>query len=685
MKKIIIYILTFLFTLSFGLLYAQEDMVEKPAYITYLSGSVEVDLTPDNNIGDFELAELDMEIYAGSIIRTGQDALCEITMPDESTIKISSGSVFQVEKVSISKKTGKTLQRFNLLFGKLKAKVQKLTTTDSEFEIVSGTSLAGVRGTVYGVFYDGLKSNVLVFEGSVNLESVTAAFQPVTLTSGQMSFVPKDGVPEPVMDIPEDVLQDWESEFKKFVEEPVKKVEEVKEEVKEEVAKKEVAEKGKSVLKEFLRLNAYVGTVTIGDQVYARWIFTPQLNFGKFGMGLYLPAIFTPDVGIFGFKDWQNHDEWDFRNLGDGFHDFIIKFYYLSWGVPGDPVYAKAGSIDNFFLGHGFIVDNYSNMIYFPEEITVGMQLNIDAGRAGFETMIADFSRLQLFGARLFARPVGTDFPLAFGVTGFYDRPKPDVISIPGTIDEKQLPHILIFGADADFPLLNLDVFSLKLYADAAKLAYIYQEVPTTPEMEVVEPGSFEFVKGLGIGIGLMGKIAKIVNYRFEYRYIFNYYEPGMIDSLWENRRLAYQQELQELIIAQNQPTYEDTTSSGFLLEGGVILFKKLELGLGYENYKRVVGTTKEPVQKGNLYVSVYEGLIPKVYGEFSYDRTDNLDNVFKKPFDENTVLEANVVYQLAPMIGLQFSYNRTFQYDDETGDYEPIDSFGITTVFTFF
>jgi len=92
MKRGAIYILTLLFILSIGLLYAQEDMAEEPAYISFLSGNVDVDLTPDNEVEDFEVAELDMELGAGALIRTGRNALCEITMPDGSTVKIKQGN-----------------------------------------------------------------------------------------------------------------------------------------------------------------------------------------------------------------------------------------------------------------------------------------------------------------------------------------------------------------------------------------------------------------------------------------------------------------------------------------------------------------------------------------------------------------------------------------------------------------
>ena len=693
MKKGLIQIFTLFFILSSGFLFAQEEMVEEPAYISFLAGNVDVDVTPDNNQEDFQVAELDMELGAGALIRTGRKALCEITMPDGSTIKISSGSVFQITLSEIDRNTGKKANRFNLLFGRVRAKVQKFTTTDSEFGIVSGTALAGVRGTEFGVLYDGIESSVLVFEGLVNLGSVTESFEPVLISAGQMSLLPEGGLPEPAMDIPQDVFQDWQTEADKFAAEAGEKIEEAV----EQVEKEEVAEKAKGGLHKFLQLNAYVGTITIDNQVYERWVFTPEARFGKLSAGLYLPAIFLPDVGLFGFKEWQNRDEWDFKDLGDGFHDFLIKFYYIQWAQMGDPLYVKVGGIDDFFLGHGFIVDNYSNMLYFPEEITVGMQLNIDADKGGIETMIADFSKIQLVGGRLYFRPAGRDFPLAIGLTGVYDRPKPESPLWDGTDPETgtsvtyatskdELPNLLFFGADVELPVLSLDMLSMKLYADAAKSAYIYKEVPSGIS-SWVDAGSFDFIKGLGTAFGLSGKVIGKVKYRGEYRYIINYYEPGLINYLWENERLTYFQRLYNIIEEQNQSSYEDTTTAGILLEGSVSLLKKLEVGLGYENYKRVTSATEEPepVKKGKLFLVVNEGLIPRTHGSFSYRRQEELENVLDEPFDENTVLDANVVYRLAPLVSLSFSYNRTFQRNEDTGDLDPIDAFGITTIFTFF
>jgi hypothetical protein len=146
MKKISIYTISLLFVLSFGFLYAQEDIQEDYAYISFFYGHVDVDVTPDNNIDDFEVAKLHMKLDSGTIINTGENALCEITMPDGSTIRIYKYAVFQVEELSIKIHTDKKWQKIKLLIEKIRSKVLKPISNDLEFDIVSGTALAGVRG-----------------------------------------------------------------------------------------------------------------------------------------------------------------------------------------------------------------------------------------------------------------------------------------------------------------------------------------------------------------------------------------------------------------------------------------------------------------------------------------------------------------------------------------------------------
>jgi hypothetical protein len=687
MRKALLFILPVILVLSFGILSAQDGMDEEPAYVSFLSGNVDVDSTPENDISDFEPAELDKELPVGSIIRTGREALCEITLPDGSTLSLTAGTVFQIESSSYNRETGKTRQRFNFIAGKFKARVKKFTTTDSEFSVVSGTTLAGVRGSILGgSTRAGAGADFLCFEGQLVIESLEDAFEPVVLNEGQMSFVPKEGAPTPVVEIPQETIEEWEEEFKPFEAEeqpvPQEKEEEISEPVEEEVqaAPQKEPEPQESMISKILTLNAWIGTVTIDNNVYAHWVFTPELTLGKFGLGLYLPAIFAPEVGILGFNEWYNHDEWDYTNLQDAIHDTLLKFHYIRWGEKGDPLYIKLGSIDDFTLGQGFIVDRYSNMVYFPQRRTMGLQFDLDTDGFGIETMIADFSRFQLIGGRIYVRPMGRALPLAIGVTAVRDKP------IPDSADERNQPNIFVFGADTELPVVRTDALGLTLYADIAKVGYLYQELPASLSGLATE-GIIDFVDGLGTGVGIMGNIAKVFNYRAEYRFIIGYYEPGFIDRLWENRRLYYGEELAGLLADRS---YKDDITAGFLMRGGLLLFEKIELGLGLESYNTTrysIAESKnvnDTVKKADLYLGIKKGLIPRVYGSFSYDREDDLESVFEYPFDSNTMLEAVVVYELAPGVALSFNAKRTFRYNDVSGEYEPIDTLGVKTVFTF-
>jgi hypothetical protein len=647
------------------------------ARIAFLAANVEVDATPGDETVNFEPAHLDMGIPEGSIIRTGKNAFCEVAMPDGSLLRISSGSVFKVDTVAKNRETGSRAQRFTLIFGKLKAKVTKLASADSSFEVVSGTALAGVRGTVFGVSYDGEQSQVLVFEGSLNLKSTTVYSKPVVLRARRMGIVSAEDAPGRAKRIPKAMIAQWEKELGDFgstaaIEEPTKGEEGVRGE--------------KSTRSSFLALGAHVGTVTIDHEVYAQWAFEPELTFGKVGMKFYLPAVFKPGTGFFEFDQWQNYWEWDFSGGSDTLNDILVKISSLSYGKPGDQVYGRLGGLGDFTFGHGFIVDGYTNMLAFPEARKVGLQFEAGGKILGFGSLVGDFSRFELIGGRFSVRPFGAGVPFAFGLSAVHDRPKPGSDLWPligGTTSTDELPRILVFGADTEVPLLDRESSKMKFYADAGKLAYAYPEVPATLSGYGVSAGALEFVKGVGAGFGVMGDVVDRFTYRAEYRYVHNYYEPGLFDALWDNTRLLFPKDLQAVIVEQNTAGFDDTNTSGILLRGGVTFVKILEIGLGYEGYTS--SGDAEPKAKGSMYVDLQEGLIPKFSGRASYFRKGGLDRVLEEPFDEGTIFVAAASYALVPGASLSAGYNRSFVLNGDTGVSEPVNSFGLSAVIRFF
>ena len=683
MRKVLYIGVALLSILSFGYGFAQESMTQIPAVITYLVGNVDVDNTPDNNVEDFQIAELDMQLPQGTIVRTGRDGQCELSLHDGSIVKISHTSVFKIEDISYNEDSGKKRSKFKLMFGKMKATVAKLTTSDSEFDVRSGTALAGVRGTTYGIFFDGVQAQVLVFDGSVSLESITGAFEPQIIKKGQFSTVLSDGLAESTTRIPKKVWQEWDEEFSPFSEEAEEIVEEQPEEKPETTF-------GKGERK--ISLGATFGSLTIEDAFYNRWAFLTEYNRGRFGVGLYLPAIFLPENGLFSFNKWHNKNEWDFTDFEDIIHDLLVKIYYLRCGEEGDPLYFRMGGLERVKLHQGFIVNDYTNMLYFPKELSTGAVLGADLSIVGVETLVAHVDRgLQTSAARLYLRPLGGKVPLSIGGTIFHDWPKPNSASWPvGPLGEQsqnkdQLPRIFIVGLDMGFPITQLDSFTMEIYADAAKLGYQYNELHPFLADTGVHEGKIEFLDGFGIALGLTGTVISMVDYRAEYRFTRDYYEPGIIDFNWDNRRLTYQQELLILILAQNDPSYTSADSSGFYLSGGVRLFDmKLAMGLGYGQYNRYTGTSTENIEEGQIYLRMEEGLLPKTWGQITYDRSDNFSSIFKEPFDESTLFKADIFYQAAPLLTLSLRVKRTYQFDDAAQQWRPIDSFGINTMISF-
>jgi hypothetical protein len=677
MKRVLLICTVLFLFLSAGYILAQEGMTKMPARVVYLVGNVDVDSTPDNNIDDFQVAVLEMTLPAGSMVRTGRDGYCELQLHDGSTIKVSHTSVFKIEDISYNKDSGRKRSKFNLLFGKMKAKVSKLTTTDSEFDVRSGTTLAGVRGTTFGLSFDGVESQVLVFEGLVEVESVTRSFEPHRIRKGRVTTVQSDGLLESPTKIPEDIYEEWEEEFSVFTEVPA-----------EAVLLPDDEEKREGVFS----IGATFGSLTIDSTYYNRWALLTDYEKGRFSFGLYLPVIYLPGNGFFNVDDWYNHDEWDFTDLNDAFHDLLLKIGYLQYGDSDDVFFFRLGGLEKVSLFQGFIVSDYTNMLFFPQEVSTGVTLNVGGYIAGIDSFVAHVDgTLQTSALRGYVRPFGKRFPLHLGGSVFYDWPKPDSVSWPvgplgqPTENEDQLPRILIVGLDTGFPVVDRESFSMELHLDAAKIGYQYNQLHPALSGAGVEAGKVEFLKGFGTAAGLGGSVGGRFDYRADYRYISDYYEPGIINYNWDNRRLTYQQELLDVVVAQNDMSYVSEQNHGLYLSAGIRFFDmKLATGISYGSYNRYTGSATDNVEEGQIYLRLEEGLVPNTWGQFSYDRGNNVSTIFEEPFDESTLLNLDLFYRVAPSLTMSLAYKRTFRYDDAGLQWIPIDSFGINTMVRF-
>ena len=171
MKKIIILVLILFMTVPF-IIFSQTQPACVVIYaegdgFTVVSGSDEhfYDLFEEDVIG--------LEFKKNDMIFTESDTLLEVQVASSNNIiKISENSSFKIE--DFEEKGGGS---FALTYGKIRAKVQKLTNTQ-KFTIDGKSAVCGVRGTDFGYdvvadplgVEDDLVTKIYCFEGSVEVE-----------------------------------------------------------------------------------------------------------------------------------------------------------------------------------------------------------------------------------------------------------------------------------------------------------------------------------------------------------------------------------------------------------------------------------------------------------------------------------------------------------------------------------
>ena len=152
---------------------------------------------------------------------------------------------------------------------------------------------------------------------------------------------------------------------------------------------------------------------------YQNLTLSPDIAFGKFGIGLELTLhyTFTDEAGVDPIRvegDWIPDPA-----LNQNYLDvYLPKFKYIRYGFKGDPLYAKLGSIEDGTLGNGFIMNNYDNTLFLPEQRIFGLAFDLDGALfnfpyLGLETFVGNVAHFDVLGARLYARPLaGTEIPL---------------------------------------------------------------------------------------------------------------------------------------------------------------------------------------------------------------------------------------------------------------------------------
>ncbi|MGE5432823.1 MAG: hypothetical protein ACM3QX_17200 [Syntrophomonadaceae bacterium] len=263
-----------------------------------------------------------------------------------------------------------------------------------------------------------------------------------------------------------------------------------------------------------------MGMTWIDGKPYYTLHFRPELSFANWGLGIDLNLDFDTQ----GKVRHENFNE---------FSDYLSVIRYVRYGYKGEPLYGRLGALDYASMGHGSIIYMYNNSPSFDVR-KVGLELDMDFDKFGFETVYGNFGQAGVTGVRGFVRPlkftqlaevpiissleIGASFAEDFnkysGVTKaqFNDSTKQLTVL-------EDMGRTKIVGADIGLPVHFSDMFTATPYFDYAKIV------------------NFGHGTALGLKLDLHGLGLVTAQAKLERRFNGDNYLPSYFNSLYEIER----------------------------------------------------------------------------------------------------------------------------------------------------
>jgi hypothetical protein len=623
-------------------------------------------------------------VPGGATLKTGATTTAELRLkPNGSIIKLAKSTTFVAKTLAA---TAQDKSVFALASGKLRA----IAAKGGQYDFQSQTAVCGVRGTDFDFNVDTDANNVetkallVVAHGNISFDKLgsdgnplgqaidvgegmaadafAAAFQAVKYSADQlagefadMSFkklnelevpghaeeigatppsaqtppAPAPSAPAPAAAQPAPAKPQAESAFLKWLRDA---------------------------------MGMELGSVTINNTTYSKAVIQPNFNFGKVKLGLYLPVIYSSNM--FDPNDWYKPNgvnEWSFG--GDKFasgdylggavefaEDLALKIKYFEIGRQfEDPFFIKVGNLEDLTLGHGLIMRNYANDTEFPAIRRVGFNIGVDAKSGGFEAIVNDLSDPEIFGGRLYIRPI-SGFKLAFGISGVLDT-NPTAGLSTALADSYGDPMLLGAGLDMDLPIIQSDLLSIRLFADAAAETEYLRSAAGGQSAglvtSLVYDSSTGNVRNWGAAGGLMGKLL-VIDWRLEYRYYTGIFQPSLFDSTYDKARALIAANYYGYISGTSDTAFDSLpTVMGVYGEGAFsIMRNKLSLTLGYMwPWVPGEGLSTQLMNANDEFhakLVVLKGLIPvfDVHGSIFYDKhglVNSIESGSFQFFDANT------------------------------------------------
>ena len=375
---------------------------------------------------------------------------------------------------------------------------------------------------------------------------------------------------------------------------------------------------------------ATFGTLTVDGKTWTRLSFTPEVSFGKLGVGFNLELFMDQNQNL-------STRGWDFDTRRNGLESVLRKFDYVRWDHPGAPFYARLGTLEGIDLGYGLVASGFGNMARYPDYKELGLDVQFNDWTAvglDVEVVANNVQDLQNGGPvtafKVGLRPLK---PLGIPVLGglvvrtgaAYDWNQyaglrdqdgdgcPDVVDaspndrsscVPRT-DVADLPHLDpslptseniakrnsydssradsvrnkysarkpfgVYWVEASLPVVTSNFFGLELHSAFAK--------PETQDPDAASAGWGAIPLGAGAHVGPITLTA-------EYRVFDQPFQPGYFDDLYEIQRAQFvgNQVVTKEMLIYGKDVAQKGMMQGYFASAGWDVFGFLKAGADYSD-----------------------------------------------------------------------------------------------------
>ncbi|MFP4382621.1 MAG: hypothetical protein ACLFST_01735 [Spirochaetia bacterium] len=386
---------------------------------------------------------------------------------------------------------------------------------------------------------------------------------------------------------------------------------------------------------------------------YQSLSLSPDLSFGKFGIGLNLTMNYRFTGGPNGRSFDIRRADWIPSEAGISFLAlYLPKIQYVRWAHKGDPLYIILGSIENGTLGNGFIMGSYANTLFLPERRIFGAGFDLDGALfgfpyVGFESFAGNLAVFDVFGGRLYTRPLAwMSVPviknLQIGGSVVVDR-KPfyhALINPDSPYNDPDTPlevpadaNVFVWGADFRLPILTKGPLTLAAFGDLVNQQEAW-----------------------GGMLGFGGRLIKVITYGAQLRILGNDFIPVYFDTTYDlYRPVKYSLYSGEL----SRESYIGwSVSAGFSFLADLLFFNARLEGPFAKPSTDPAAAFMNPRLRAVF--GLAEGVIPGFFIDASYEKTNIVTT--KDLFSaEDAVIGARINYRTGPAV-ITLKYN--LKYD---------------------